>query len=174
VDRQRRLGHGGVERGYHDLMTHPFFKRNGVKWDDLYAVDGPFVPSIEGDMDVGYFDKMQLSDFVPSDDEDEVEDEDSWDDEEGAATGDWARKQHQKRRQAKHGTPPGGSQRRQRSLAPSLGSSGDVDELMLEGLDDDFVVQDQSALRHHKDKDRRASQDRSSSHSSDRITDGGH
>ena len=56
MNRRKRLGHGGVERGYHDIMSHPFFRKNGVNWETLFAEDGPFVPDIEDDMDVGYFD----------------------------------------------------------------------------------------------------------------------
>lgn len=73
VNRKKRLGHGGVERGYHDIMSHPFFRRNGVNWETLFAEDGPFVPDIEDDMDVGYFDQMRLSDYVPSEDEKKIE-----------------------------------------------------------------------------------------------------
>lgn len=37
-----------------DLTEHPFFRT--VKWDDLRSIRAPFVPSLDSEIDTGYYD----------------------------------------------------------------------------------------------------------------------
>jgi len=50
-----RIGGQGPDAAYATLMAHPWFAMHGIKWDNLYGDDGPYVPKLRGPMDVGYF-----------------------------------------------------------------------------------------------------------------------
>ena len=56
LDPKKRLGAG--KNGFTNLKNHPYF--NDIDWDDLEnkEMEPPFVPKIEGKLDLKYFDKI--------------------------------------------------------------------------------------------------------------------
>ncbi|KAJ3451377.1 cell cycle protein kinase dbf2-related [Anaeramoeba flamelloides] len=56
----KRLGSKGIE----EIKKHPFFK--GIEWENLHISTPPFIPKVEDDLDISYFDTSYF-------DEDEVE-----------------------------------------------------------------------------------------------------
>mmetsp|Transcript_698 Transcript_698/g.2319 ORF Transcript_698/g.2319 Transcript_698/m.2319 type:complete len:559 (-) Transcript_698:434-2110(-) len=50
----------GSVSGVQEIMSHPFFA--GIDWDNLEKVAPPFVPVIDHEMDLQYFDETPLSD----------------------------------------------------------------------------------------------------------------
>jgi len=56
VNPKKRLGYGEIDA--QKIKDHPYF--NGVDWDKYWKkeIEPPFVPEIDGEMDLKYFDKM--------------------------------------------------------------------------------------------------------------------
>ena len=65
VDPKKRLGGGKEDASA--IKAHPFFK--GVEWDKYWnrEVEPPFVPDLEDELDLKYFDKMFTDEPVNSD-----------------------------------------------------------------------------------------------------------
>ena len=55
-DPNKRLGAG--KNGFNNLKNHKYFE--DIDWDDLEnkKIKPPFVPNVEGNMDLRYFDKI--------------------------------------------------------------------------------------------------------------------
>lgn len=56
---KERLGYNGVE----EIQSHPFFA--SIDWAKLDSMEPPFVPEVEGDMDLSYFDSPLTGEEVP-------------------------------------------------------------------------------------------------------------
>ena len=61
---KKRLGYG--EKDAQKIKEHPYFK--DVDWDKYWnrEIEPPFLPEIEGEMDVKYFDKIFTDEPVDS------------------------------------------------------------------------------------------------------------
>jgi len=64
VNPKKRLGYG--EKDAQKIKEHPYFK--DVDWDKYWnrEIEPPFIPEVEGEMDVKYFDKMFTDEPVDS------------------------------------------------------------------------------------------------------------
>ena len=53
TDVDKRLGYNGAE----EIKKHPFF--NGIDWKNIRKIKPPFIPTLNSDYDVKYFDKFE-------------------------------------------------------------------------------------------------------------------
>jgi len=54
-DPSLRIGARGPDAALDELLSHPWFKKFDIDWGRLFATNGPFVPDLRGNADIGYF-----------------------------------------------------------------------------------------------------------------------